>query len=74
MRLPGGTGLPDGGFGPLVGFAVAADAAVGELSRLVPGMDLWLVTRVVKDRQVVVARAGRWADIAPPRAQFGWQA
>ena len=62
------------GAGPLVGFAVAADAAVAELSRLVPRMDLWLVTRVVRDRQVVVARAGRWADIAPPGAQFAWQA
>ena len=60
--------------GPLVGFAVAADAAVAELSRLVPGMDLWLVTRLVGDRQTVVARAGRWADIAPPGAGFAWQA
>ena len=62
------------GGGPLVGFAAAADAAVGELTRLVPGMDLWLVTQVVDERQVVVARAGRWAEIAPPGTQFTWQA
>lgn len=75
MTGSGPAGLPAGGpVGPLVGFASAAAAATAELARLVPSMDLWLVTHVVQDRQVVVARAGRWADLAPPGVQFAWQA
>lgn len=75
MTGSGSVGLPaGGGVGPLVGFASAAAATTAELARLVPGMDLWLVTHVVQDRQVVIARAGRWADLAPPGVQFAWQA
>jgi hypothetical protein len=52
--------------GPFVGFAAAAGAAVGQLNRQVPGAGLWLVTRVVEDRQLVIASAGEWAERAPP--------
>ncbi|HEV7207720.1 MAG TPA: diguanylate cyclase [Mycobacteriales bacterium] len=61
-------GAPFGGFGP------AATAAVSYLNQKVPGMDLWLVTCVQEDRQLVIARAGAWADLAPPGAAFSWQA
>lgn len=59
---------------PFVGFAGAAGAAVIELNRQVPGWDLWLVTCVSQDRQLVIASAGDWADRAPLGAEFSWQA
>jgi GGDEF domain-containing protein len=60
--------------GPVVGFAAAAGAAITELNRQVPGWDLWLVTCVSQDRQLVIASAGAWAEQAPRGAQFSWQA
>lgn len=59
---------------PFVGFAAAAHAAVTQLNRQLPGMCLWLVTRVTDDRQVVVASAGEWAEGAPAGKEFSWQA
>lgn len=59
---------------PFVGFAAAAQAAVTQLNRHLPGMGLWLVTRVTEDRQVVVASAGEWAERAPAGKEFSWQA
>jgi GGDEF domain-containing protein len=59
---------------PFVGFAHAADAAVRELNRQLPGIGLWLVTCVVEDRQLVVASAGDWAERAPAGTEFSWQA
>jgi diguanylate cyclase (GGDEF)-like protein len=66
--------LPSAELAPFVGFAAAADAAVSELSRQVPGWDLWLVTCVSQDRQLVIATAGAWAEQARPGAEFSWQA
>lgn len=63
-----------GPYRPWSGFAPAADAAVRQLNRSVPGMDLWLATQVVDDRQVVVASAGAWAQLAERGATFSWQA
>lgn len=60
--------------GPFLGFADAAGSAVRQLNRQVPGMDLWLVTCVIDDRQLVVASAGRWVDLAPTGREFLWRA
>jgi diguanylate cyclase len=60
--------------GPFEGFAAAAAAAVAHLNRQQPGMDLWLVTCVEQDRQLVIAPAGAWAALAPVGATFSWQA
>lgn len=67
------TGLEfsDPGLRPWPGFAVAAEAAVRQLSDAVR-MDLWLVTHVEGDRQLVVAAAGGWAGLAPAGAGFAW--
>ncbi len=59
---------------PWWGFASAAEAAVRQLNRSVPGMDLWLATHVVEDRQIVVASAGAWAQLATKGTAFAWQA
>ena len=57
--------------GPWSGFALAADAVVGDLhSRF--GFDLWLVTHVDQDRQVVVASAGPWAGMISPAVVLPW--
>lgn len=56
---------------PWPGFAWAAQAAVDHLHAQL-GMDLWLVTHVVGDEQVVVAATGPWADMAPAGAAFPW--
>lgn len=64
----------DPGAGPFGGFAPAAAAAVNQLDRQLSGMDLWLVTCVAQDRQLVIARAGGWADLAPAGTEFSWQA
>lgn len=57
--------------GPWMGFALAADAAVRDLhTRL--GFDLWLVTHVDGDGQVVVASAGPWLQKAPAGVVLPW--
>lgn len=56
---------------PFAGFALAARAAVAQLSRQL-GMDLWLVTHVEGNRQQVVASAGNWAGLAPPGTVHPW--
>jgi len=65
---------PVADLGPFEGFAAAAAAAVAYLNRQLPGMDLWLVTCVEQDRQLVIAPAGPWAELAPVGAAFSWQA
>lgn len=57
---------------PWPAFAVAAEGAVEHLSQAL-GLDLWLVTHVDEDRQVVVAASGHWADLAAPGTHFSWQ-
>jgi hypothetical protein len=60
--------------GALPGFAVAAAAAAAHLNRQLLGMDSWVVTCVEQDRQLVIARAGAWAELGPAGAAFSWQA
>lgn len=62
---------PDPGLGPWPGFALAADAAVQHLDARL-GLDLWLVTAVDGDDQVVVASSGDWAQLAVPGTVFAW--
>lgn len=57
--------------GPWHGFPLAADAAVRHLHER-HGLDLWLVTHVSGDDQVVVAAAGPWVALARPAAVFPW--
>lgn len=57
--------------GPWSGFAPAAAAAVRDLHGRF-GLDLWMVTHVDGERQVVVASAGGWSTVARPGAQFTW--
>lgn len=66
--------LPTPASAPFVGFAAAARAVVTELNRQLPGMSLWLVTRVTEDQQLVVASAGEWAERAPAGTEYSWQA
>lgn len=56
---------------PWTGFALAAEAAVQHLNERVD-LDLWMVTHVVGDEQIVVASAGHWADLAAPGTAFSW--
>jgi len=63
---------PDPRLPPWPGFAVAAQAAVQELATDL-GLDLWLVTAVQDDQQVVVAAAGPWSALATPGTSFAWQ-
>jgi diguanylate cyclase len=56
---------------PWPGFALAAQAAVQLLNDRL-GLDLWMVTHVEDDRQVVVASAGNWVDLARPGHAFSW--
>lgn len=63
---------PDPRLPPWAGFAVAAQAAVQELAADL-GLDLWLVTAVQDDQQVVVAAAGPWSALATPGTTFAWQ-
>lgn len=56
---------------PWAGFALAADAAVQHLDERFD-LDLWLVTHVVDDQQMVVASAGHWAELARPGTVFSW--
>lgn len=60
--------------GPWSGFGPAAEAAIRHLNRTIHGLDLWLVTHVVDDVQVVVASAGAWAQLAPRGTTYSWQA
>ena len=53
---------PDPRLAPWPGFALAAAAAVERLSALID-LDLWMVTAVQGDRQVVVASAGPWSSL-----------
>lgn len=70
--LPGsGRQLSGPSIGPWPGFALAADAAVSDLHRRF-GLDLWMVTHVEGDRQVVVASAGPWDRLASPGVAFSW--
>lgn len=57
--------------GPWPGFAMAGEAAVRDLHTRF-GLDLWLVSHVDGDRQVVVASTGAWQASAPPGAAFCW--
>ena len=67
------TGLyPSPRLTPWTGFALAADAAVQHLNELF-GLDLWLVTHVMDDQQIVVAAAGHWAAMAEPGTAFSWR-
>lgn len=59
--------------GPWLGFALASDAAVNDLHRRL-GLDLWMVTRVIDDEQLVIASAGPWSGLAPPGTAFSWPA
>jgi diguanylate cyclase len=71
--LQGAAGLyPDPRRAPWPVFSTAADAAVEHLN-LRLGMDLWMVTEVVGNDQIVVASAGYWADAASPGAAFSWK-
>ncbi|MCW2615624.1 MAG: hypothetical protein JWN08_2618 [Frankiales bacterium] len=63
---------PDPSLAPWPGFALAADAAVQHLDAAL-GLDLWLVTAVEGDQQVVVAASGNWAQLASPGTVFSWQ-
>lgn len=56
------------------GFTVAATAALGELSRQLPGVDLWLVTRLDGEHQEVITRTGRWSLLAPAGLRVAWAA
>lgn len=56
---------------PWPGFSLAAQAAVQHLNDRL-GLDLWMVTHVEEDRQVVVASAGDWAELAKPGHAFSW--
>lgn len=66
--------IPTPASAPFVGFAAAAHAVVTQLNRQLPGMSLWLVTRVTDDQQLVVASAGEWAERAAAGTAYSWQA
>ncbi len=74
VLLPDGdAGLfPSPRLGSWSGFALAADAAVQHLNERF-GLDLWLVTHVVDDHQLIVAAAGHWEALAVPGTDFSWQ-
>lgn len=55
------------------GFAQAADAVVRHLQAVRP-MDLWMVTRVTDDDQLVVASTGPWRDLVSPGLVVPWSA
>ena len=74
VRMTSRSSLPVRASAPFGGFAAAAQAAVTQLNRQLPGMSLWLVTCVREDRQIVVASAGEWAERAPAGRDFSWQA
>lgn len=47
------------------GFTAAATGVLDQLTSALPGIDLWVVTRVDGDDYEVLARAGRWASTVP---------
>lgn len=57
--------------GPWPGFVLAAEAVARDLYDRF-GSELWLVTHVEGDRQVVVASTGPWAELAPPAVALPW--
>ena len=63
--------LPGDGVGPWPGLAGAAQAVVADLHRRY-GLDLWMVTSADDDRQVCVASAGPWRELAPPGSVWSW--
>lgn len=71
MTSPRTTLPADPSLGPWPGFALAAKAAVEHLDATL-GLDLWLVTAVEGDDQVVVASSGHWAALAAPGTVFSW--
>lgn len=72
MSVDGGAGFyPSPRRAPWPGFALAADAAVQHLNERF-GLDLWMVTHVVDDQQIVVASAGHWKELARPGSEFCW--
>jgi len=64
---------PDPRLRPWPSLEVAAAAAVQQLHRQC-GLDLWLVTRVQGDRQVVIASAGALATRVPADTELSWEA
>jgi diguanylate cyclase (GGDEF)-like protein len=54
-----------------MGFAMAAEAAVKHLNQRAD-LDLWMVTHIEGDQQVVIASAGHWVDLAQPGTAFSW--
>ncbi len=64
---------PDPRLRPWPSFEVAAAAAVQQLHRQC-GLDLWLVTRVEGDRQVVIASTGASAERVPAGTELSWPA
>ena len=74
MTLPATSAAPQvltAPVGPWPGFALAGEAAVRDLHARF-GLDLWMVSHVDGDRQVVVASTGPWAAAAGPGADFCW--
>lgn len=69
LTQPTGSQVAD--VGPWPGFALAADAVVADLHGRF-GFELWLVTHLDQDRQVVVASAGPWAAMLPPAVVLPW--
>ena len=65
--------LSDPDWKPWPGFALAAQAAAEHLNAHV-GMDLWLVTHVQGEEQLVIASAGPWQHLAQPGSLFAWSA
>ena len=71
LPSPNGS-YPDPRRAPWPGFALAASAAVEHLDALLD-LDLWLVTAVDEDQQVVVAAAGTWASRIAAGTSFPWE-
>lgn len=71
LPAPSGDVHPDPRLVPWPGFAPAAEGVVRHLDEALD-MDLWLVTHVDGDLQVVVAAAGHWVDLAPPGTALPW--
>ena len=57
--------------GPAVGFDAVAAAVIDDLEDRT-GLDLWMVTRLDGDDQVVVASSGAWQELAQVGSAFGW--
>ena len=57
--------------GPWHGFAAVAATVVRDLQQR-EGLELWMVTHVDGDRQMVVASAGPWASEVPAGTALAW--